>query len=106
MVTKHKQVSVRYPFTGELITVDEGLLVVLELLWEDGVETLYSCEGDEKTFAYIAYQRGGGGERAIRRVIHEMALPYVWWNRREGVVYWTWNWTVIATVEGVLKDNG
>lgn len=111
-MTHHKQIEVTYPFTGELISVDEGIATILELMWESGVQTEFSCEGDPWNFAYVAYR--ASGDRAIRRVIHSMALPYVRWSRydscahlRDGgpvwAVYWAWDWTVIAQVESVLE---
>lgn len=115
MNTDHKQISITYPFTGEIIEVDEGIVEILELIWSVGVETFYSCEGDENNYAYIAYSPRG--DREIRKVIHSMALPYVWWTRRDEFaryrpegpiwcVYWVWDWSIYIRVQALLREGG
>lgn len=110
--TDHQQIVVTFPFTGELIEVDEGILEILQLLWADGVETMFSCEGDENNYAYIAYKPSG--DKAITKVIHSMALPYVRWSRydkwgayRDGgpmwAVYWVWDWSIYVRIQALLR---
>lgn len=52
---------------GELVTVDEGLLEVLTLLKELGVETLYSCQGNHFDAYVCAYTKGF--DSVIRRAL-------------------------------------
>ena len=46
--TKHVQVPFKTK-TGTQVEVDEGMLEVLTLLRDLGVETYYSCQGDPRT---------------------------------------------------------
>jgi hypothetical protein len=46
MVLHHKQVEVFY--NDESIAVDVGIADLLQVLWDFGIETKYSCEGTPK----------------------------------------------------------
>jgi hypothetical protein len=41
---RHKQIVV--PYKGTRIQIDKGMRVILPLMWESGIDTLFSCEGD------------------------------------------------------------
>ena len=65
-MTDHTQVLGKHPRRGN-IPVDEELVELLELLWENGVETHFSCQGgpDEKYGEVEGYILLGWGRKEV-----------------------------------------
>ena len=40
----HKTSKVLYPFTQQFINIDNGLVSVMQALWDAGFETIQSCQ--------------------------------------------------------------
>lgn len=55
--TKHKQVSIYNPMFKQYIEVDEGLVELLQLAWDLGMGTEYSCQ-----------DKGDGGHGGITEI--------------------------------------
>ncbi len=41
---KHKQISMTNPYTGETVSIDEGISELIKLLWEKEYFTIQCCE--------------------------------------------------------------
>ena len=54
---EHEVTIIKSP-VGTSISIDSGIVNLIELLWELGIETLYSCEGSPSPF------RGGAIDKA------------------------------------------
>lgn len=61
-MTTHRQINVNG------IDVDEGLAVLLESLWEAGIETQYSCQGDPGS-AMIVFPTVTDGLRFVQETL-------------------------------------
>jgi len=43
------------PYEGGVVEIDEPLVELMQLLWDNGIKTISSCQGDDKAEAHIAF---------------------------------------------------
>jgi hypothetical protein len=63
---EHKQVAVRY--RGETVTVDEGLVRLLDLIWRHGIGTDNSCQENRPGIAWIQFPSADDAKRFLNLV--------------------------------------
>ena len=63
-MTEHKQVE----YKG--LMIDEKILPLVKLLNENGIETLYSCEGDEKNMPYISFMASDEADKLVENLLY------------------------------------
>jgi hypothetical protein len=92
----HKQVNLRG------VEVDELMVPILEVLWDSGIETTYSCQG-VYGLGYIAYR--ARDFPIIYEVLPRLVVPEVWefddaLPNRPGGVQWSVRFPALGS------DNG
>lgn len=71
---KHSQVKVLHPHYGK-VQVDEEMASLIEMMWEEGIDTLSSCQGkvddqfSENRRAYVAFPNGHSFEAFVVRIM-------------------------------------
>jgi hypothetical protein len=67
----HPQVAVDH--AGETVSVDEGMVDLLRMLWSQGAATVFSCQGGEDVRASVSFLDGCSLERAVETLADILA---------------------------------
>lgn len=63
---KRKHPAKELPYEGGVVEIDEPLVELMQLLWDNKVKTISSCQGDDKTEAHIAFADYASADRLLQ----------------------------------------